>query len=1501
MIEEEDRQNDPYSLSNFAVGQPGTGPSPTGDPMRVQDQSSSFFSASDVLLSVPRGVVGAAKGIYNLADLLTFDLLPDWDKNPLGTSTSTVGGFVEVISEFAVGFLSGSAAISAVSKVGKLGKAAKAAQWLEGSSTVQKIAKGAAAGAIADFTVFEGDEMRLSNLIESVPALSNPITEFLAAKDDDVDSLTGRLKNVIEGGVIGTAFEGAVRGTAAAYRAARGIAAAADVVKQTRLAAQQGKSAEEVFAIRQAAIEKNRKWLEDVPQEAEDYLAQAEARMADEDTDMMFRQSQRRRRPASKIVDRVLLDSVRKRAGEEGLDREAAKAVEQFIEKVGPQLFDGTTLSVRKLGPNGVAGQYSWVNDVIKIAKDVYRGGGGDKTFVHEAWHMLSRYMDDSTVRRLNKDYQKAAAAFAKKHGIKLEDIQGKNPKELGDKIVKLTDSKGVPFDEAYAMTSLDEWFVWNMVRATEDSASKEGRKGVFWGLKDLLDNLVVSMRGKTAIEEAADKFLNKGMTNRAHRNLMSVYRRSLKDRVERPATQADFRLTTEKDLADSLGASRGGDDVLSVRPDPRLPRLTKDQLDNLSAEIPRRDDGSIDADELQDWLIQLRDERSINLLPILRGMGNEEAAVALDAFLRTGGLPGPTPRVPKQDQFEAARALGEVGGTTDEVVEGAKDEFLQGTARKLELQSRADKARVDLEEALKGGDNDRIRAAAQAYRTIEEALRDVRSLEGRRLQQNVDRTAARFAATSPEGADAAREILEDLDIIIDAGGERMFEPFASRLSIWGKTGLNITLELFRNSILSGVRTVVSLTTVGNLGGMFVNQGERAVGAWLASKILGRRMAKDMDTLATREGEVVLGYIDQVLDALFYIAGRSPRGPVDASGVPLTLSNARQAWRQEGMGVTLRDRAWGEGVERLREIDAQRLGLGRMGSQVDDVGNPIFEPSPFGHIVNFLGRVVNLPMTTMGTLDEMFSTSIARSNARMYAIKSLGKKAGTMTAEQIDKHVDSVMRQMFDESGRIYSRKAVEERAIKQAVREGLDPNSEAGKLRILTLVEKGDGSINFSRYDRKISTIARKVEARVRDATWKTQLDDVVNDPLGNSVGRLVGNLGKSAQSLVRNVPMAGLVLPFIRTPTNLIAWAVNRNPASLVWKGMRNDWYKGNPQMQAELMGRLVTSVGLFTAGTALATMGVITGKGPRDPAMRQQLRESGWQPYSIRIGDKWVSYARADPFSTIIGFVADLADAAHKVETGELDSLTDIAASLVGVTTGVITDKTFISGLTGVLNAISRPDLYGEQLVKQYSSALVPNVFAQALTPFSAELERSRSALDAMMMRIPGWGDDAVDKVRNPLGEPLLRDKGALGNVTDIVNPFSITTVKNDPLNQEFIRLGRAVGNPRRTLAGGVDLWEYRNSKGQTAYDRYQELASEVSIGGKGLRRSLMNLVSSRQYQGLPETATDGVESPRVGVVRSEIGRYRREAFKRLLQEFPELRARMGQIEATRASLR
>ena len=132
----------------------------------------------DVVAAPFRGIEGALNGVYNLADMAAFDILPDWDTRFLGRSKTTAGSLVEGISQFATGFVP---IFGAAGKIGALAKAGK-------------ITQGVVAGAVTDFAAFKGQEDRLSNLIQQFPELQNPVTEFLA-HDANESEVEGRLKS----------------------------------------------------------------------------------------------------------------------------------------------------------------------------------------------------------------------------------------------------------------------------------------------------------------------------------------------------------------------------------------------------------------------------------------------------------------------------------------------------------------------------------------------------------------------------------------------------------------------------------------------------------------------------------------------------------------------------------------------------------------------------------------------------------------------------------------------------------------------------------------------------------------------------------------------------------------------------------------------------------------------------------------------------------------------------------------------------------------------------------------------------------------------------------------------------------------------------------------------------------------------------------------------------------------------------------------------------------
>ena len=196
-----------------------------------------------VLKDLGRGVVETPRAVYtgvHKAAQETVDLvdeLGDWLENKL-----PLGGFE--VGEGGLRYLSpdelqakGGGKLPAVpgkiadpkSVTGKIGQgiaqfvagfigAGKVLKGWKPAGTGGKIGKAATQGAISDFTVFDPHEQRLSNLVQQVPELQNPVTAYLASDTDD-GAAEGRLKGAVEGVVPGVMVDGFVT----ALRALRNV------------------------------------------------------------------------------------------------------------------------------------------------------------------------------------------------------------------------------------------------------------------------------------------------------------------------------------------------------------------------------------------------------------------------------------------------------------------------------------------------------------------------------------------------------------------------------------------------------------------------------------------------------------------------------------------------------------------------------------------------------------------------------------------------------------------------------------------------------------------------------------------------------------------------------------------------------------------------------------------------------------------------------------------------------------------------------------------------------------------------------------------------------------------------------------------------------------------------------------------------------------------------------------------------------------------------------
>jgi hypothetical protein len=220
-------------------------------------------------------------------------------------------------------------------------------------------------------------------------------------------------------------------------------------------------------------------------------------------------------------------------------------------------------------------------------------------------------------------------------------------------------------------------------------------------------------------------------------------------------------------------------------------------------------------------------------------------------------------------------------------------------------------------------------------------------------------------------------------------------------------------------------------------------------------------------------------------------------------------------------------------------------------------------------------------------------------------------------------------------------------------------------------------------------------------------------------------GNYGKFVGAI------SNLVFPFVSTPTNIFKQGMTMAPTGL-FLGLLdaarslNQRRKGNTQEAAnlynaaraldDLINQTVAWGSMFAVYSLIApdeddpnALPFLTGtlpwratsKGERDIAYRTA------PPQSVRIGGQWFSYKRLDPFATALAFVVDTLSEVRRGNNA-WEALPKVGVNILNN----FQDKTFMTGLSDVMNAIQDPDRYGTKWAINVVTGFVPNLIRQPL---------------------------------------------------------------------------------------------------------------------------------------------------------------------------------------------
>lgn len=336
-----------------------------------------------------------------------------------------------------------------------------------------------------------------------------------------------------------------------------------------------------------------------------------------------------------------------------------------------------------------------------------------------------------------------------------------------------------------------------------------------------------------------------------------------------------------------------------------------------------------------------------------------------------------------------------------------------------------------------------------------------------------------------------------------------------------------------------------------------------------------------------------------------------------------------------------------------------------------------------------------------------------------------------------------------------------------------------------------------------------------------------------------LMGRGGELTQAISRltNAKFLGFrwlkfVDPFVHISSNVIEQAIlRRTPIGILAPEIRADVMGHNGPVARDMaIARMAVGSALAVGIGSLAAKGLVNGPGPSDPKEARLYMMVNGPPDSVRVGDVWYTTQRLGVLGMQVSIAADLYEMAHQI--GNEDALT-IAHNLVHAFTQNILDESFMRGPADLIRALTDPDRYGRNYVKNFLASFVPfsvgmGQEARAIDPYS---RNARTLTEAVKNKIP-WLSTTLLPRRDIWGEPIP-NKDALGmaGLTSIYE----TRVDNDPVNKELLSLGIFPAMPERRIRG-VELTDQQ-------YDDY------VRIAGRMAKLRLNQMVTMPGFDTIP----------------------------------------------------
>lgn len=435
-------------------------------------------------------------------------------------------------------------------------------------------------------------------------------------------------------------------------------------------------------------------------------------------------------------------------------------------------------------------------------------------------------------------------------------------------------------------------------------------------------------------------------------------------------------------------------------------------------------------------------------------------------------------------------------------------------------------------------------------------------------------------------------------------------------------------------------------------------------------------------------------------------------------------------------------------------------------------------------------------------------------------------------------------------------------------------------------------------------------VEKGLKGAELNAHVQNLVENPTPQMINQatdfanynlFINQLGKSGmsfQSILAKHPTMRFVFPFVKTPINIFKYAFEHTPLAPLSSRIRED-ISGGGLKRAQALAKIGLGSSILSISTDQAMKGNITGNGPIDPKARKILKDSGWQPYSLRIGDKYYSYNGFEPIATWMGIAADMTEILSNYEAYDIKQQDDIDSLVTAATIALsqqVINKTFLQGFAETTEMLADPQRHAPHYLRKFVSSFIPNISNDLKKIDDPEIKHVASYIDAIKAKIPGLSKD-VPARRNIFGEVVEAYYPKVGNeVADAgiralmsMNPVYVSKVKEEPINRFLLNHGFCLDMPNKKIKYDgvyVDISNYPH-----IYNRYLEILGTYEnpkYNGEKVKDFLNQLVKGEAVQSFKLNQDVFNEDDIKAYIQKVYADYKAEAMKQIRDEFPVIDA-------------